>query len=324
MSTQPDVHSGQGFSSPTRRMELLRESLPYIRRFQGKTFVLKLSGSVTEDWKNLFSLAEEMALLHQVGFRLVVIHGGGKQLNALAERLGVRQTVVQGRRVTDTETLEMAKMVFAGKINTEILAVLRRQGVPAVGLSGLDGNILRARRREVQEVTVPATGRVKRVDFGHVGDIVGIDDALLKLLIEQRYVPVISSLGADDDGNVYNINADTIASEIAVRLKAEKLILLSNVDGIYRDLQDPSSKISRLTLPEAEELLQSRALADGMLPKLSAILALLQRGVQSAHVLNGLKRNALLKEVFTDTGTGTMVTGGREVLGSGSRAPASD
>lgn len=308
MSTQPDQAARQSLSSPAQRMELLRESLPYIRRFQGKTFVLKMSGGLTEDQENLFSLAEEMALLHQVGFRLVVVHGGGKQLNALAERLGVRQTVVQGRRVTDSETLEMAKMVFAGKINTEILAVLRRLGVPAVGLSGLDGNILRARRRAIQEVTVPSTGQVQRVDFGHVGDIVEIDDALLKLLIEQRYVPVISSLGADDEGNVYNINADTIASEIAVRLKAEKLILLSNVDGIYRDLSDPSSKICRLTLVEAQELVQSGALTDGMLPKLSAILALLQRGVHSAHILNGLNRNALLQEVFTDAGTGTMVT----------------
>lgn len=290
------------------QLELLREALPYIQRFKGKTFVIKLSGHVTEEPVMLASLAEEMALCHQVGFRLVVVHGGGKQLTELAERLGVPQTIINGRRITDTSTLEIAKMVFAGKINTDILSVLRRLGVPTVGLSGLDGNIIRARRREIQRIVNRETGAVQLVDYGHVGDIVEIDAQLLRLLLDHGYVPVISSLGADDEGNVYNINADTIAAEIAVSLQAEKLISLTNVDGIYHDVKDPHSKISRLTLTEAEQLVESASIGAGMIPKLTSVISLLRRGVKSAHIINGSRRNALLQEVFTDEGMGTMIT----------------
>jgi acetylglutamate kinase len=292
----------------TEHLDLLREALPYIQRFKGKTFVVKLSGQVTEDPITLLSLAEEMALCHQVGFRMVVVHGGGKQLTELAEKLGIRQTIVNGRRITDSETLEIAKMVFAGKINTDILSVLRRLGVATVGLSGLDGNIVRARRREIQRVINRETGQEELIDYGHVGDIVEIDAQLLRLLLDQGYVPVISSLGADDQGNVYNINADTIAAEIAVHLQAEKLITLTNVDGIYLDVKNPDTKISRLTLTEAEQLVQSSHIAAGMFPKLMAIISLLKRGVKSAHIINGARRNALLQEIFTDEGTGTMIT----------------
>jgi acetylglutamate kinase len=292
----------------TEQLELLREALPYIQRFKGKTFVVKLSGQVTEEPDLRLSLAGEIALCHQVGFRLVVVHGGGKQLTELAEKLGIRQTIINGRRVTDSETLEIAKMVFAGKINTDVLSVLRRLGVPTVGLSGLDGNIIRARRREIQRLINRETGEEQLIDFGHVGDIVEIDAQLLRLLLDHDYLPVISSLGADDEGNVYNINADTIAAEIAAHLQAEKLILLTNVDGIYQDIGDPNTKISRLTLDEAERLIQSDHITAGMIPKLTAILSLLRRGVKSAHIINGSRRNALLEEIFTDEGTGTMIT----------------
>ena len=290
------------------QLDLLREALPYIQRFKGKTFVVKLSGQVTEDPITLLSLAEEIALCHQVGFRLVVVHGGGKQLTELAEKLGVRQTIINGRRVTDSDTLEMAKMIFAGKINTDILSVLRRLGVPTVGLSGLDGNIVRARRREIQRVINRETGQEELIDYGHVGDVVEIDAQLLRLLLDHGYVPVISSLGADDEGNVYNINADTIAAEIAVHLQAEKLITLTNVDGIYQDLKNLNTKISRLTVTDAERLVQSNHIAAGMIPKLTALISLLKRGVKSAHIINGSRRNALLQEIFTDEGTGTMIT----------------
>lgn len=289
-------------------LELLRESLPYIRRFKGKTFVVKLSGKVTESRENLLSLAEEVALFHQVGFRVVVVHGGGKQLSELAEKLGVPQTIVDGRRVTDERTLEMAKMVFAGKIRTDILSALRGLGVRTVGISGLDGDIIRARRRRLQRRLDRTTGREEMIDYGHVGDIVDIDGKLLRLLLDQHYLPVVSSLGADEQGNVYNINADTIAAEIAVHLEAEKLILLSNVDGLMADLDDPSSKISRLTLGEAEALLEKGQAVEGMIPKLTSIVSLLKRGVRSAHIINGQRRNALLQEVFTDSGTGTMIS----------------
>jgi acetylglutamate kinase len=289
------------------RLDLLREALPYIQRFQGKTFVVKLSGKATEDAANLASLAEELALIHQVGIRLCVVHGGGKQLSELASLMGVEQTIINGRRVTDDATLEMAKMIFAGKINTDILAALRNKSVEAVGLSGVDGNIVHAERRPPKEILNRETGEHEHVDFGHVGDVIEINARLLCVLLDQGYLPVISSLGADREGMVFNINADTIASEIAVQLKAEKLILLSDVGGIYLREGEPETKLSRLSIDDAETLVREGKATGGMIPKLQSITDLLRRGVKSAHIINGRLRNALLAEVFTDEGTGTMI-----------------
>ena len=289
------------------RLDLLREALPYIQRFKGQTFIVKLSGKVTENQENLISIAEELALLHQVGIRICVVHGGGKQLSELAKQLGVEQTIIEGRRVTDDATLEMAKMIFAGKINTDILAALRHRGIEAVGLSGVDGNIVHAERRPPKEILNRETGVRDKVDFGHVGDVVQINARLLTVLLDHGYLPVISSLGADREGTVFNINADTIAAEIAVQLKAEKLILLSDVDGIYLTAGAPNTKLSRLTATEAGELISSGAASGGMIPKLQSIIVLLERGVHSAHIISGTKRNALLSEIFTDKGTGTMI-----------------
>lgn len=291
------------------RLDLLREALPYIQRFKGQTFVVKLSGKVTEDHENMTSLAEELALLHQVGIRICVVHGGGKQLSDLAKKLGVEQTIIEGRRVTDDATLEMAKMIFAGKINTDILAALRHRGIEAVGLSGVDGNIVHAEKRPPKEILNRQTGLRDKVDFGLVGDVVQINSRLLTVLLDHGYLPVISSLGADAEGKVFNINADTIAAEIAVRLQAEKLILLSDVDGIYLTAGDPQTKISRVTVAEAGELILSGAASGGMIPKLQSIVVLLERGVHSAHIISGNNRNALLSEIFTDRGTGTMIVG---------------
>src|SRR3989442_3080300 len=287
------------------RLDLLREALPYIQRFKNKVFVVKLSGKVTEDHEQLNSLAEEVTLCQQVGIHVAVIHGGGKQLRTIAERVGVQQRIVNGRRVTDAETVEVAKMVFAGQISLDILSALRKSGCETVGLSGIDGNIIHARRREIQKVLNQETGEMETVDFGHVGDIVEINSRLLRLLLQNGYVPVISSLGSDGQGNIYNINADTIAAEIAVHLQAEKLILLTDVDGILRDRDDPSSRMSRLTVEEADRLVKDRVVSSGMLPKIAAIAHLIRRGVRSAHIINGSKRNALLHEVFTDEGAGT-------------------
>src|SRR5215470_7268648 len=250
------------------RLDLLREALPYIQRFQGQTFVVKLSGKVTENPDNLASLAEELALLHQVGIHICVVHGGGKQLSELAKKLGVEQTIIEGRRVTDDATLEMAKMIFAGKINTDILAALRQRGIEAVGLSGVDGNIVHAEKRPPKEILNKQTGVRDKVDFGYVGDVVQINSRLLTVLLDHGYLPVISSLGADDEGIVFNINADTIAAEIAVQLQAEKLILLSDVDGLYLTPGDAQTKLSRLTAAEAVELIESGAASGGMIPKL--------------------------------------------------------
>ena len=218
------------------KLDLLREALPYIQKFKGKTFVVKFSGKVTEDKENLASLAEELALIHQVGIKVCVIHGGGKQLSELAQKLGVVQTVIEGRRVTDDDTLELAKMTFAGKINIDILAALRQRSIDAVGLSGVDGNIVHAEKRPPKEMLNRETGVSETVDFGNVGDIIEINVDLLKLLLDAHYLPVISSLGADKNGAVFNINADTIAAEIAVQLKAEKLDFAF---GCQRNLSRP-------------------------------------------------------------------------------------
>lgn len=289
------------------RLDLLREALPYIQRFKGQTFVVKLSGKATEDHANLSSLAEELALLQQVGIRICVVHGGGKQLSELALRMGVEQTIIDGRRVTDDATLEMAKMIFAGKINTEILAALRNRGVEAVGLSGVDGNIVHAERRPPREILNRETGIRAEVDFGHVGDVVKINARLLMVLLGEGYLPVISSLGADDEGTIFNINADTIAAEIAVQLRAEKLILLSDVDGLYLRPGDPETKLSQLTADQADGLITNGSATGGMIPKLQSISELLRRGVHSAHIISGTNRNALLSEIFTNEGTGTMI-----------------
>src|ERR1044072_7123427 len=245
------------------RLDLLREALPYIQRFQGQTFVVKLSGKATENFENLSSLAEELALLHQVGIRICVVHGGGKQRSERARRMGIEQTIIEGRRVTDDATLEMAKMVFAGKIKTDILAALRQRSIEAVGLSGVDGNIVQAKRRPPKEILTRETGVRDKVDFGHVGDVVQINVRLLAVLLDHGYLPVVSSLGADDEGMVFNINADTIAAEIAIQLQAEKLILLSDVDGIYLTPGDSQTKLSRLTAAEAGELIKKGSRVGG-------------------------------------------------------------
>lgn len=288
-------------------LDLLREALPYIQRFAGKTFVIKFSGKITEDAANLASISEEIGLLHEVGIRVCVVHGGGKQLTEMAEKLGVIQKVIGGRRVTDDDTLELAKMVFRGKINTEILAQFRRRGIKAVGLSGIDGGVLTAEKRPPKSVLDRTTGVTDIVDYGHVGDVVKIDASLIEVMLNNGYLPVLSSLGADDHGQVFNINADTIAAEIAVALKAEKLILLSDVNGIYLDAADPDSKISRLPISDARELIDSGKATGGMIPKLESLISLIERGVHTAHVIDGRKANAVLAEIFTDEGTGTMV-----------------
>lgn len=296
-----------------QRLELLREALPYIQRFKGKIFIVKLSGKVTEETAVLQSLAEEIALCHQVGIRLVIVHGGGAQLTQMAARLGIEQRMVAGRRITDEDTLEIAKMVFAGKINTDVSAALRRLSVPSVGLSGLDAGLILARRRSPQQRVNPRTGQTETIDYGYVGDVVAVNGRLLRLLLEHDYLPVVCCLAADEAGNVFNINADTIAAEIALALEAEKLILLSDVDGIYYDRMDPKSKISRLTADEFRSLLSGDRLTDGMLPKAGAIQRVVEAGQTSVHIVNGLKRNALLQEIFTDEGSGTMIEPRREL-----------
>jgi acetylglutamate kinase len=294
-------------AADVEKVDLLRQALPYIQRFKGRIFVVKLGGRVSEERENLHSVSEEIALCHNVGIRMVVIHGGGAQATRLSERLGIEPKFVNGRRITDDEVLDVAKMVYAGKINIEILSALRKHCVHGVGLSGVDGNILHARRREKKFIFNEATGQEELVDFGNVGDIESVDVELLHLLLNNGYVPVIACLGADPQGNIYNINADTVASEIAISFKAEKYINMSDVDGIYFDKSRPESLISRLTTAEAREYLREKRFTAGMIPKITTCLKVVENHVGSAHVINGTRRNSLLFEVFTDSGTGTMI-----------------
>ncbi len=289
--------------------ELLREALPYIRRFKGKNFVLKISGKVTENHSNLASLAEEIALLHQVGIRVTAVHGGGAQATRLAERLGLQTRLVNGRRVTDDETLEVVKMVFAGKISVEILSALRAHGVHAVGVSGIDGNVVLARRRSKKRMINRETGKRELVDFGNVGDVVNVDPRLLMTLLDAGYMPVVSPLAADEEGRVYNVNADTIASALAIELAAEKLILLSDVPGVLLRPDDPETLVSRLSAAEARKLSRRAAVSGGMVAKLEEISRVAESGVRAVHIVNGNQRNALLSEIFGDRGSGTMVVG---------------
>ncbi len=286
----------------------LRQALPYMRQHRGKTILIKLGGHLVQDRVALDNLSSDIALLHHIGMRVCVVHGGGPQATELQEKLGVEPQFVQGRRITDDATLEVVKMVFAGKINIEMLSALRIHGLRAVGLTGVSGGLVHARRREVKEMTDPATGERKSVDFGHVGDIVDVDTSLLRVLMESGYVPVVASLGSDERGNVLNINADTVALEMAVDLKADKFLNLTQVPGVLRDLADPDSLLTDLTAEEAERLVSEGVVQGGMIPKVRTCVETVRRGVPRAHILNGLEAHAILVELFTVRGTGTMIT----------------
>lgn len=288
-------------------LSLLRQALPYIKLYRNKIFVIKFGGEVVSDQDRMDALAADLSLLHELNIRLVIIHGGGPQATELADKLGIVSEKIEGRRVTDDRMLEVTKMVFAGKISTDILSALRRHDTPAVGLSGVDGDLIEAVRRPPKKIVDSETGEVREVDFQNVGDIRSVNPHILQVLLENRFVPVVASLGADGTGKVLNINADTIAAEIAGALPAEKLFLFSNVSGIFRDVNDPSSRYSYLAVEDAEDLVRSRVVGGGMIPKVSAAIAAVRKGVKRAHIINGLEHNALLYEVFTVKGLGTMV-----------------
>lgn len=290
-----------------RDVSLLKEALPYLRRHRRSTMVIKLGGEIALNAEALRSLAQELSLLAHVNIRVVVVHGGGPQATDLSRRLGLEPKLVQGRRVTDEATLDVAKMVFAGSINLDILSALRAQGVHAVGLSGVDGDILHARRRPPTEMRDDTTGETTLVDFGHVGDVTDVDTSLLSLLVENGYVPVVSSLGSDAEGNILNINADTVASFIARDLQAAKLVSMTTVPGLLRDPADPTTLVSTLSVGDAREALASGRIAGGMVPKVETLVAAVEAGVEAGHILSGLDENALLLELFTTEGVGTLI-----------------
>jgi acetylglutamate kinase len=290
------------------RVEILMQALPYIRRHRGKTFLVKLGGSVADEKNGLAGLAQDLSMLVNVGIRVCVVHGGGPQATQLAERLGHKAQFIDGRRVTDEATLEIAKMVFAGKVSLDILGALRVEGLKAVGLSGVAGDIIHAKRREPTEVKDRSTGETRIVDMGHVGDIVSVDTKLLSVLMDSGFVPVVNSLGADEKGNVLNINADTVATRLAIDLKADKFLFMTDVDGILRDKADPKSLISKITSAKIEEEIAAGRIAGGMIPKVRACVEALKGGVERVHILNGSKVHTLLLELFTKRGAGTLIT----------------
>jgi acetylglutamate kinase len=281
----------------------LRHAVPYIRMFKRKVFVLKAGGEAFTSPETAQSLAEQVGILHQVGIRVVLVHGGGPQATELSTRLGIETRMVDGRRITDEETLRVATMVLNGEINTRIVAKCREVGIPAVGLSGVDAGLIRARKRP----PVARAGEAEPIDYGFVGDIESVDVGVLVKQLENDLVPIVSPLSADDKGTLLNVNADTVAAVIAAALGAEKLIVATGAPGILETLADPRSLISYVDRAGLKRLRDEGRLTDGMLPKVAAIERALAGGVPRVHVISYSVPDSLLLEVFTNEGTGTLV-----------------
>ncbi|HVE93889.1 MAG TPA: acetylglutamate kinase [Acidimicrobiales bacterium] len=286
-----------GTLTPAAKAAVLAEALPYIRRFWGKKVVVKYGGNAlagSDGTDPLASFAADIVLMSSVGMQPVVVHGGGPQIGDLMGRLGMEPVFRDGLRVTDEATLDVARMVLVGKVNREIVAAINTHGALALGLSGEDGRLLMAKQRD------PA--------LGFVGDITAVNTGVLCGLLDQELIPVIATIGVDDEGQAYNINADTAAAAIAEALEAEKLVYLTDIEGIRRDVDDPESRISTLTPVQAEELIADGTVSEGMIPKVRSCVEAVQAGVGVAHILDGRVPRALLLEIFTEEGIGTMVT----------------
>jgi len=293
----------------------LKQAAPYIRMFKGKTFVVKAGGAVFASKTSTRAFIEQVALLHQLGIRIVFVHGGGPQATELAKALGIDTRMVQGRRVTDEESLEVTTMVLNGLINTRILAACRDLQLPAVGISGVDAGLIRASKRP------PMVMHEKEdpVDFGFVGDIDGVEVDVLEKQLGLGLLPVVSPLSADSSGTLLNINADTVAAALAAALKAEKLILATGAPGILEDASNPDSLVSYLDLAGLRALREKGSLSEGMMPKAAAIESALTGGVERVHIINFNDPDSLLLEVFTNEGTGTLVVERTESLSAEER-----
>jgi acetylglutamate kinase len=280
----------------------LKHAAPYIRMYEGKVFVLKAGGEAFDTPEATRRLVEQIGILHQVGIRVVLVHGGGPQSTALAGRLDIDANFVDGRRVTDAEALNVMTMVLNGQINTSIVAACRAVGVPAVGISGVDAGLVQATRRPPVKRDNGET-----VDYGFVGDIHAINSTVLENLLDDNLVPIVSPLSADNSGTLLNINADTIAAAIAGDLNAEKLILATGAPGILENIKDPRSLVSYIDSAGLNKLRNEGKLMDGMLPKVAAIERAIAAGVPRVHVISYSQPDGLLLEVFTNEGTGTLV-----------------
>jgi acetylglutamate kinase len=295
----------------TRGVSGLKGALRYVRAYRDQVFVVKLGGEVLTDAEILDHVAAQLALLSSLGIRIVVVHGGGPQASSLLRRLGREPVMVAGRRVTDDLGLEVAKMVYPGLLATEVLSALRSHQVQGVGLSGVDADLITAHRRPPVSVTGD-DGSTQVVDYGHVGDIDRVDPRVLTTLLDARFVPVVSCLAGDGEGEVYNVNADTVAETLAIALKAQKLIFLTSAPGVLRDRGDPSSLVAFADPDDLAELLRSGAIEGGMRPKVEACIRAATGGVERTHIIDGRVHDALLLEVFTGSGTGTMIVGRKE------------
>ncbi|HWC10982.1 MAG TPA: acetylglutamate kinase [Acidimicrobiales bacterium] len=272
---------------------LLAEALPYIRRFWSKVVVVKYGGAAMEDPALASLFAQDVVLMRSVGMRPVVVHGGGPQIGRLMERLGKVPEFRDGLRVTDAETLEIARMVLVGKVNRDIVAAINVHDPLAVGLSGEDAGLI--------------TATARSPDLGFVGDVVTVNPAIIERLLTEELIPVVATIGTDPDGQAYNVNADTAAAAIAAALKAEKLVYLTDVPGLLADVEDPGSVVVTVTVDDLEALLESGKLSGGMIPKIRSCVRAVNGGVGHAHILDGRVPHALLLEIFTPEGIGTMV-----------------
>lgn len=289
-------------------VNILVEALPYIKKFHKKKIMIKYGGHAMIDAQAKSSTARDTVLLKYVGMKPIVVHGGGPEISRSMNKLGKEPQFIEGLRVTDQETMDIVKMVLVGKINTEIVANIGIHGGKGVGLSGKDNQLLMARKRAPQVIVNNKTGEEKTVDLGLVGEIESINPEIIDVLTSNDYIPIISPIGVDERGNTLNLNADTVAGDLASNIDAEKLIILTDVPGILQDPDDPESLIKKVNVNETLELIDQGIVKDGMLPKVLTCINAIQNGVSSAHIIDGRIKHSILLEIFTKMGIGTMIT----------------
>jgi len=288
-----------------KRAGILVEALPYIQEFYGKTIVIKYGGNamINEDLKQ--KVMEDVSLLKYVGMRPVIVHGGGPDITQFLKKVGKQSAFVSGLRVTDEETVEIAEMVLDGKVNSDIVNMLNYRGVKAVGLSGKDAGLIKAAKKLA--TVYDEAGQQADVDIGYVGQVASIDTSILDTLLNNGYIPVIAPIGVGDDCESYNINADYVAAEIAGALQAEKLLLLTDTEGVYKDFADKDTFISTLTVAEAKEYIKTGIISGGMIPKIEACLKSIESGTNKVHIIDGRQPHSIILELLTSSGIGTQV-----------------
>ena len=283
----------------------LIEALPYIQEFYGKTIVIKYGGNAMINEELKHKVMEDVSLLKYVGMRPVIVHGGGPDITQFLKKVGKQSAFVSGLRVTDEETVEIAEMVLDGKVNSDIVNMLNCRGVKAVGLSGKDAGLIKASKKLA--TVYDEAGKQANVDIGYVGQVAAIDTSILDTLLDNGYIPVIAPIGVGDDGESYNINADYVAAEIAGALKAEKLLLLTDTEGVYKDFEDKDTFISTLTVAEAKDYIKTGIIYGGMIPKIEACLKSIESGTNKVHIIDGRQPHSIILELLTSSGIGTQV-----------------